>query len=289
MALGAASECHLLEHALGLGNQPRRSVHGCDLLDDPHPRRSRRLAAMDRIRPALGNRSPDQHFPARLPSSIRIVDLVSPRQAEQAFTCRGAVGVRNFLRLHHSLADSQLPYFRAACFHPLELRGRTPPRQRPRRRRHLDGIPSPLAKRLRDAPLPATRRDCICETAQAGSSGLHSGRLCTLCPARPQALHLLLGRHTQALQVPAARGKECAVPGLVATGILRTAAGIPQKAPWSVALSLADPDLPGRLLLRFPAPALPSSDRTRTRHADRLHLLRSRIEKTVTTEDTEVH
>ena len=88
--LGAAAVCDLLVHALGVGNEPGRTVAGDHFLADARDGREKRVEAMAAVWLAVGRCCADQHCPAVIFARFRVVGLVPSRQARQAFAGRSS-------------------------------------------------------------------------------------------------------------------------------------------------------------------------------------------------------
>src|SRR5579863_5902286 len=85
MDLGAAAVRDFLVYALGVGDQPCRTVAGDDFLAHAQPGRKKRDEAMAAVWLAVGHCGVDQHCSVVLSARFRFVGLVPPRQTRQAF------------------------------------------------------------------------------------------------------------------------------------------------------------------------------------------------------------
>ena len=81
LAVGSAPAGDVLVHAVGVGDEPGGAAARTDFLVDTRPRRKRWTEAVVRVWIALGNRRPDQHFPARVPACFWTVVMVSAPEA----------------------------------------------------------------------------------------------------------------------------------------------------------------------------------------------------------------
>ena len=119
--MGPSSVGNVLVHAVGVGDQPRRSPACGAFLADAGYGRKRGSKAVADVRSDLGHCGAHQSIITGLSARFRIVDLVSPLEARQTLSGWSRSGVRCIPGLHCPVADSQLPYLRTACFSAFEF------------------------------------------------------------------------------------------------------------------------------------------------------------------------
>src|SRR5882672_9532601 len=110
--MGTSAVSNVLVHALGVGDEPRCAFASGALLADAGNGRKGGLETVAGIRADLGHRRSHEYLITCLPTRFRTLDLVSPLEAEQAFSSWNHPCLSHVSGLYHAMAHSQLPHFR---------------------------------------------------------------------------------------------------------------------------------------------------------------------------------
>src|SRR2546423_1408012 len=84
MGLGAVADGHVLVHALGVGDKPRRVPAWVFFLADIGVKKPKWHNAVDCIRLALGSGRADQYFAGYVSAGVGIVAVVPPMESREA-------------------------------------------------------------------------------------------------------------------------------------------------------------------------------------------------------------
>lgn len=217
----------------------------------------------------VGCRWAYQHFPSFVSARLWIVDWVSPLEQWEKITRGHRVGVSYIRHVCHSVAFPELSNIRKIYLHSLKFWRGVTSGKRPRRGWDLAATASSYAKLDRDGSLQKLGRDRLCRHAQTRSRRIYSRRLRTVLWSLRQEIHLLLDGNSTPLSEDCFYSiQECSLLDVVSSCSLGIGTCVTQAPAWSVAIFLADLDLPSRVLRGLSTSALSPSNRTGIRNSD---------------------